>query len=61
MAAKPNPRMSPAHQGKPLPDAVATGVTTHVAVLLLTVRLKVVAVPADNASSCVTDITVCEL
>ena len=37
--------MRPAHQGKLLPDAAGAVYTVHVAVLLMTVKLKVLVVP----------------
>ena len=37
--------MRPAHQGKLLPDAAGAVYTVHVAVLLMTVKLKVLTVP----------------
>ena len=45
MMARPRPSMRPAHQGKLLPDAAGAVYTVHVAVLLMTVRLKLSLVP----------------
>ena len=43
--------MRPAHQGKLLPDAAGAAYIVHVAVLLMTVKLKMLLVPECHTHS----------